>query len=161
MRPIWKTVSVLGLLSLGYVLGTIDSFGPKSLGAQAAAEGGPSAESLTKLKEAFAAIKGAAETLEQENLYVPATTTLNVFSVMAGGLNAVQDLEDGRGVDPETFAALYAGEAKPEIKEHLDNDEQGRLTYKGKVVRIYPKQRMKKIFQERTRYSTGSAAKKP
>lgn len=160
MRPIWKTVSVVGLLSLGYVLGTTGALTPTPLGAQAAAEGGPSAESLAKLKEAFAAIKGAAETLEQENLYVSATSTLNVFSVMAGGLNAIQDLEDGRGVDPETFAALYSGEAKPEVKEHLDYDDQGRLTYKGKVVRIYPKQRMKKIFLERTKFSAGGPAKK-
>ena len=161
MSSIWKTAAVLVLLGLGFVLGATGAFGARSLGAQAAAEGGPSAESLAKLKEAFVAIKSAAETLEQESLYVPATTTMNVFAVMAGGLNAVQDLEDGRGVDPETFAALYAGEAKPEIKEHLDYDEQGKLTYKGKVVRIYPKQRMKKIFQERTRYSVGGAAKKP
>lgn len=161
MCPIWKMVAVLGLLTLGYVLGASHAFAPRPLGAQASAEGGPSAESLKKLQEAFAAIKGAAEALEQENLYVSATNQLNVFSVMAGGLNAVQDLEDGRGVDPETFAALYAGEAKPEVKEHLDFDEQGRLTYKGKVVRIYPKQRMKKIFQERTRLSTGAAKKSP
>ena len=160
MRSFWKSVAVLGLLSLGFILGTSGAFGPKSLGAQVPAEGGPSAESLTKLKEAFAAIKSAAETLEQENLYVPATTSLNVFSVMAGGINAVRDLEDGRGVDPETFAALYAGEAKPEIKEHLDHDDQGRLTYKGKVVRIFSKQRMKTILQERTRYSAGGATKK-
>ena len=159
MRPIWKTVAVLSLLTIGYVLGASGAFGPKSLRAQAAAEGGPSAESLKKLQEAYAAVKGAAETLEQENLYVSATSQLNVFSVMSGGLNAVRDLEDARGVDPETFAALYAGEAKPEIKEHLDHDEQGRLTYKGKVVRIYPKQRMKKIFQDRTRLGAGSSKK--
>ena len=157
MRPIWKTASVLGLLGLGYFLGASGGFASKPLGAQAApAEGGPSEDSRKKLQDAFTAIKSAAETLEQENLYVPATTTLNVFSVMAGGLNAKQDLEDGRGVDPETFAALYAGEAIPDVKEHLDHDDQGRLTYKGKVVRIYPKQRMKKIFQERTRYMSGS-----
>ena len=157
MRPIWKTASVLGLLGLGYVVGASGTIASKPLGAQAApAEGGPSEDSRKKLQDAFTAIKSAAETLEQENLYVPATTTLNVFSVMAGGLNAKQDLEDGRGVDPETFAALYAGEAIPDIKEHLDHDDQGRLTYKGKVVRIYPKQRMKKIFQERTRYMSGS-----
>ncbi|MBC7815761.1 MAG: hypothetical protein IAG10_02555 [Planctomycetaceae bacterium] len=162
MRPIWKTVSVLGLLILGYVLGANAVFSPKPLGAQGApAEGGPSEDSRKKLQDAFTAIKAAAETLEQENLYVPATTSLNVFSVMAGGLNAKQDLEDGRGVDPETFAALYAGEAIPDIKEHLDHDDQGRLTYKGKVVRIYPKQRMKKIFQERLRYMGGGAAKRP
>ena len=159
MRPIWKTVAVLSLLSIGYVLGAHGVLSPKSLRAQAGAEGGPSAESLKKLQEAFSAIKGAAETLEQENLYVPATTPLNVFAVMAGGLNAVQDLEDARGVDPETFASLYAGEAKPDIKEHLDHDEQGRLTYKGKVVRIYSKQKMKKIFQDRTRLGSGSSKK--
>ena len=38
---------------------------------------------------------------------------------------------------------------------HLDYDEQGRLTYKGKVIRIYPKQRMKKIYHDRQRYSLG------
>ncbi|TXT34054.1 MAG: hypothetical protein FD138_1744, partial [Planctomycetota bacterium] len=63
MRPIWKTVAVLGLLSLGYGLGSISVIGPRPLGAQAPAEGGPSAESLKKLQEAFAAVKGAAETL--------------------------------------------------------------------------------------------------
>ena len=159
MRPIWNTVAVLSLLLIGYVLGANGALSPKSLRAQAAAEGGPSAESLKKLQEAFSAIKGAAETLEQESLYVPATTQLNVFAVMAGGLNCVRDLEDARGVDPETFASLYAGEAKPDIKEHLDHDEQGRLTYKGKVVRIYPKQKMKKIFQDRTRLGAGSSKK--
>ena len=157
MRPIWKTASVLGLLGLGYVLGASGTFASKPLGAQGApAEGGPSEDSRKKLQDAFVAIKAAAESLEQENLYVPATTMLNVFSVMAGGLNAKQDLEDGRGVDPETFAALYAGEAIPDIKEHLDHDDQSRLTYKGKVVRIYNKQRIKKIFQERVRYMGGS-----
>lgn len=157
MRPIWKTALVLGLLGVGYGLGASGTLSSKPLGAQAA---GPSDESRTKLKDAYTAVKAAAETLEQENLYVPATTTLNVFAVMAGGLNAKQDLEDGRGVDPETFAALYAGEAVAEVKEHLDQDEQGRLTYKGNLIRIYPKQRMKKIFQERSRY-TGAAGRRP
>lgn len=159
MRPIWKTVAVLSLLTIGYVLGASSAFSPKSLRAQAAAEGGPSADSLKKLQEALAAVKAAAETLEQESLYVPATSHLNVFAVTAGGINAVQDLEDGRGVDPETFASLYAGDAKPEIKEHLDFDEQGRLTYKGKVVRIFSKQRMKKVFQDRIRFGAGTSKK--
>ncbi|MFM9964392.1 MAG: hypothetical protein ACKV2Q_24585 [Planctomycetaceae bacterium] len=161
MRPIWKTIAVLGLLGLGYVLGASGLLASKPLGAQAApAEGGPSEDTQKKLKDAFTAIKSVAEALEQENLYVPATTTLNVFAVMAGGINAKQDLEDGRGIDPETFAALYAGEAVADVKEQLDHDEQGRLTYKGKVVRIYPKQRMKKILQERTRYA-GGALRRP
>ena len=116
---------------------------------------GPSPEATKKLAEAFNGLKAVAETLEQENLYVSATPYLNVFAIAAGGINCVQDLEDGRGVDPETFAALYAGEGKPEVKEHLDTDDQGRLTYKSKVIRIYPKQRMKKIYQERLKYTAG------
>ena len=160
MRSVWKSLMVLGLVGLGYVLGANGTFAPKFLRAQAAkTEGGPSEESRKKLVEAFAALKGAAETLEQENLYVSATNGLNVFAITAGGLNAINDLEDGRGVDPETFAALYAGEAKPEVREHLDYDEQGRLTYKGKVVRIYPKHRMKSIYLERLKYTVGGGKK--
>lgn len=156
MRPMWKTMSVLAVLGFGYVLGTTNALSPRPLGAQAGDGAGPSPEATKKVSEAFNALKAAAETLEQENLYVSATPNLNVFSIAAGGINAVQDLEDGRGVDPETFAALYAGEGKPEVKEHLDNDDQGRLTYKGKVIRIYPKQRMKKIYQERLKFTSAS-----
>ena len=154
MRPFWKCCSVLGLIAFGYLLGVSQMFAPRPVEAQADSAA-PSEESLKKLKEAFTALKIAAESLEQESKYVPATMMLNVFAVTAGGLNCVTDLEEGRGVDPETFAALHAGEAKPEVQEHLDYDEQGRLTYKGKVVRIYPKQRMKKIYHDRQRYSLG------
>lgn len=160
MRPLWNMASVLIVLGIGYGLGASGLFAPRLLEAQnSPAAAGPSEEARNKLKDVFTALKAAQETLEQENLYVPATTTMNVFSITAGGLNAIQDLEDGRGVDPETFASLYAGEAIPEVKEHLDFDDQGRLTYKGKVVRIYPKLRMKRIFQERARYAGGSSKK--
>ena len=82
MRPVWKTLSVLGLLGLGYVLGAAGTLSPRRLGAQAAAQaGGPSEESRKKLSEAFSALKAAAETLEQENLYVSATSNLNVFAI--------------------------------------------------------------------------------
>ncbi len=160
MRRVWTIVSVMGLLGLGYVLGSTSVFSPRPLSAQAEATG-PSEKASKEVKDAFTTLKTAAETLEQENLYVSATAALNVFAVTAGGINCIQDLEDARGVDPETFAALYAGEGKPEVKEHLDYDEQGRLTYKGKVVRIYSKQRMKKIYQERMKYALGGGSKKP
>lgn len=160
MRSFGKIAVVLALIAFGYALGVSSVLSPRPLGAQGAAEsGGPSEESRKKLQEAFAALKAAGEALEQENLYVAATTNLNVFAITSGGLHAVNDLEEGRGVDPETFAALYAGDAKPEVKEHLDTDDQGRMTYKGKVVRIYPKSRMKKIYQERVKYSIGGSAR--
>src|SRR5262245_35184660 len=74
MRSVLKTLMISGLVGLWYLLGANSVFAPKFLGAQAAkTEGGPSEESRKKLIEAFAALKGAAETLEQENLYVSAT----------------------------------------------------------------------------------------
>jgi hypothetical protein len=81
---------------------------------------------------------------------------------MVGGLNAKEDLESGRGVDPETFAALYAAAydlKKLNLKDEsladwvdiglLDYDAEGRLTYQNKVVRIYPVSRLKKLNTQR------------
>ena len=84
MRPFWKCCSVLGLIAVGYLLGASQMFAPRPVEAQADSAA-PSEESLKKLKEAFTAIKIAAESLEQEAKYVPATTMLNVFAVTAGG----------------------------------------------------------------------------
>ena len=76
----------------------------------------------------------------------------NYFGVSVGGIDAIRDLEEGRGVDPETLAALYSGFAIPVVAEHLNmkhvrNDAgqlelkivsvDGRLRYKGAVVRMY------------------------
>jgi hypothetical protein len=77
------------------------------------------------------------------------TTAANYFGVSVGGVNAEQDLEEGRGVDPETFAALYADLATPRIAEHLDYDEQGRLRYKKTVIRLYSRERLRALFNER------------
>lgn len=77
------------------------------------------------------------------------TTGINFFGVSVGGVNAEQDLEEGRGVDPETFAALYADMATPKIAEHLDYDEQGRLRYKKNVIRIYSKERLRTLFNQK------------
>jgi len=82
-----------------------------------------------------------------------ATEGVNAFAVTTGGVDAMDDLEKGRGVDPETFAALYAGQANKEVADSLDHDDQGRLTYKNKVIRMYPVSRLKELFQERLRYA--------
>ena len=83
----------------------------------------------------------------------PATKGLNAFAVSCGGVNALDDLEAGNGVDPETFAGLYAGLAKPDVAAQLGRDDQGRITYKNKIVRMYPVSRLKKLFATRLKYS--------
>ncbi|RMG36248.1 MAG: hypothetical protein D6725_10970 [Planctomycetota bacterium] len=119
----------------------------------AVAELGLAPETVDKLEEAWVAIKTAREALEQDGKYVAATKGTNVFAVTVGGLNAMEDLEKGRGVDPETFAALYAGLATDQVAAHLDRDEQGRLRYKNRVVRMYSIERLKKLFERRQTFS--------
>ena len=70
-----------------------------------------------------------------------------------GGLDATKDLEDGRGVDPETFASLYAGRASDAIEPHIAVDDQGRLTYKGKLIRMYSRDRLNSAFTVREKIS--------
>jgi hypothetical protein len=74
---------------------------------------------------------------------------MNTYAIMVGGVDALDDLESGRGVDPETFAALYAGDAIDEVAQHLSRDEDGRLTYKNRPLRIYPVSRLKKLHSQR------------
>jgi len=124
--------------------------------AQDADMAGPSEETTKKIQLANDALKAATESLKNESLYVAATKPINVLGVLSGGINAVDDLESGRGVDPETFAALYADEATDDVKQHLGKDEDGRLTYKNKVVRIYPISRLKKMQAQR-KVITGEA----
>ena len=79
------------------------------------------------------------------------TAGVNAFLVLSGGGNARQDLESGNGVDPETFAALYAGQAIPEIQEQLGLDAENRVTYGGEVVRLYSRSRLSRMFAERVK----------
>jgi hypothetical protein len=101
---------------------------------------------------------------ELTNLFVAsgkstaAFTGLNYFAASVGGIDAERDLEEGRGVDPETFAALYADNAAPRIAQHLDYDELGRLRYKKTVIRLYSRDRLKQLFQLRDRLEVRSEA---
>ncbi len=145
-----RYVSTLGLIAFGFVLGRVDTTSTWNLlRAQDAEKTGPSEETTKKIQLANDALKAATESLKNESLYTSATKSTNVFGVLSGGLNAVDDLESGRGVDPETFAALYADDATEDVKLHLGKDEDGRLTYKNKVVRIYPISRLKKAYTQR------------
>jgi hypothetical protein len=161
-----------GLLTVGYLLGSLGLFS-----AVRAQEGdaGPTDDSVKKIVAANDALKAAIDQLKLESRYEVATKGINSYAVMVGGLNAKEDLESGRGVDPETFAALYTAAydvKKLNLKDEtladwvdvslLDYDAEGRLTYQNKVVRIYPVSRLKKLStQRRVLIGEVKAPKKP
>ena len=154
MQRFRHSLLLLTLLALGYVAGQSGLLAPRGLLAQnAAAPQGPSEDSVEKITSGFDAVKTAAASLKREGRYTQATSGINLFAVSVGGLDVKGDLEKGRGVDPETFAALYAGLATVEIQEHIAKDSQGRVTYKGKVVQMYPIRRLTQLFKERLKYS--------
>lgn len=150
----WKSLVFGGtMLGAGYLLGSLGAFDSRSLPAQ---EGGASVTQNTaeKIESAQTALRLAAEALQAEGQYEGVTDGVNAFLVLAGGGNAVQDLEGGMGVDPETFAALYANQATPEIQERLDRDADNRVLYNGQVVRMYSPSRLQRMYAERVKLTT-------
>lgn len=142
---------VLGLVAVGYMLGATGMLQPARVSAQAKQEQPLTDDTALKVKGAIDSVGTAGAALQNEQRLMPITTGTNAFAVLSGGVNAQEDIESGRGVDPETFAALYAGLATDEIKAKLDKDENGRLTYNGKVVTLYSISRLKHMFAERER----------
>ncbi|NQV26828.1 MAG: hypothetical protein HQ518_20950 [Rhodopirellula sp.] len=151
MRVFWKTASVLSIFGLGYLAGTMQWSGNLSAVAQVDKKG--ASEEVTKsITAAYAALQTVRSNLNQEARYKPATKMMNITGVMAGGLDAMADLESGRGVDPETFGALYADQASDDVSIDLGTDENGRLTYKGKIVRMYSVEKLKAFYKERLKF---------
>lgn len=148
------------LITVGYVLGASQSFQNEKLHAQQNS-GAPSEETEDKIRRGVKLLADAQSGLEQENFMRTATKGVNTFAVSCGGVNALEDLEAGNGVDPETFAGLYAGLAKPDVATHLGRDDQGRITYKNKIVRMYAVSRLKKLFAARLKYSGESQEEEP
>lgn len=161
MRKWSRWTSTMGLVVFGYLLGATGVTGILSAWAQndaadqpaAAQPGNLSDETQKKVHAAFVALKAAHEALETDSKYISATRGLNAFGILSGGLDAVTDLETGRGVDPETFAALYADQATDEVKTKLTRDDQGRLLYNGKLVQMYAISRLKTAFAARSALS--------
>jgi hypothetical protein len=144
-----KLMGVAVLLALGYVAGALTQ--PATL--SAVSQDGSSSDVGQDVLKAYHAVS---KSVKELNSLLSAggqsstvTSGVNFFSSSVGGVNAEQDLEEGRGVDPETFAALYADLATPQIAEHIDYDELGRLRYKKNVVRIYSRGRLKALFSRR------------
>ena len=123
MRSPARILTLLTVFSVGYLAGTSNWMADSRLKAQPVSD-----EVSEKIGEVFAALQAARGALDQDGLYNPASITLSATGILAGGVDAISDLESGRGVDPETFAALYAGQATDEIAVELDKDELGRLT---------------------------------
>ena len=160
MRTLARGFFAVSLLAFGYVLGVHGVFAPSASVAQEKKDG-PSKETLEKIKGANDALGTAMAVLQQDGSYVPAILGVNSFAVTVGGVNAVEDLETGRGVDPETFAGLYAGQAVAQVAENLGKDDEGRVTYKNKVVRMYSISRLKALFAQRAKQVATSTESKP
>lgn len=148
MQSLLRSFLALGLLFSGYVLGASGILGPAALRAQQQpAE--VDDETLSSLGSAYNALNEAMVELQRRDRYRPAIQGINSFAISVGGLDVRNDLESGASVDPETFAGLYADRAIDDVAQHLDRDEEGRLTYKGNVIRMYPISRLKQLFAQR------------
>ena len=100
---------------------------------------------------------------------------VNYFGVAVGGIDGIKDLEESRGVDPETFSALYAGFAIPEVAKHLNLKKElvsgggiklriespdGRLRYKGAAVRLYSPDRLRELFDRQASFRVDEERKR-
>jgi len=145
-----KLMGAAVLLAAGYVAGAMSQ--PAMLSA-VSQEGGNNNDVGQDVLKAYHAVSKSVKELNSllsaGGQSTAVASGVNYFGASVGGVNAEQDLEEGRGVDPETFAALYADLATPRIAEHLDYDELGRLRYKKNVVRIYSRERLKTLFSKR------------
>ena len=147
----WKSALLgLSMLGVGYLLGSLGALDAGSLTAQEA-DLSVSKDAAEKIRAADFALREASDALRSEGRYGAVTDGVNAFLVLSGGGDARADLENGTGVDPETFAALYAGQAIPDVADLLDRDEENRLTYNGQVVRMYSKARLQRLYAERTK----------
>ncbi len=144
-----RLISSLTILALGYGLGVFFHPQPTALHAQAVSQTGYERETITNLQLLHQKLGEIATALEGEGKYTSVVDGANSFAIAYGGVDAIKDLEENRGVDPETFAALYAGRASPDVFPHLATDSKGRLTYKDKVVKLYSRERLKKLYTRR------------
>ncbi len=116
----------------------------------AADAGGKALSDETKkaIETAATSLNAAVEALKLDQSYTTATKGINTFGVFTGGIDAIKDLEEGL-VDPETFAALYAGLASDEVADKIGRDAEGRVTYNGRIVRMYSVSRLRALFAAR------------
>lgn len=165
MRRTAAVVSGVALFAAGFVCGHLDSAFPTTLNAQLDEPTAMTPDGLVAYQKARKAVSDLNDTFIAAGFTTAATSDVNYFSVSVGGIDVMRDLEEGRGVDPETFAALYAFEDQElgatgktervfkrfgvDVSQHLDSDERGRIRYKGKVVQMYSTERLNQLFKRR------------
>jgi hypothetical protein len=155
MRLFVRLAALFAIFALGYFCGTASTtlstvaVGQDEPAPDAASGKALSDETKKAVETAATALTAAVEALKLDQAYTSATKGINTFGVYAGGIDSIKDLEDGRGVDPETFAALYAGLASDEIADKIGRDEEGRVTYNGRLVRMYPVSRIRALYAAR------------
>lgn len=147
MRKLRHLVMAVMIFGTGYFVGQTQ-IGMRSVTAQdgqtAIAE-----DTANKIRQANRSLLEAMDALRADGRYESVTDGPNAYLILSGGGNAKEDLESGRGVDPETFAGLYSGQALPEIQTLLGEDSEGRITYNNDVVRIYSKSRLQRVYANR------------
>jgi hypothetical protein len=121
---------------------------------------GLSDDTAAKVKAAHESLKAAMDALQQDGKYEGVSDTPNAYLILSGGGNAMEDLQSGQGVDPESFAALYSKAVKPEILDSLTTDDQGRVLYNDQLVRLYSRSRLERLAAERTKLSLGGGESK-
>ena len=165
MRQSAAVVSGLVLFAGGFLCGHLETALPTVLNAQVEEPVVLSADALTTYQKARKAVSDLNDAFVAAGLSTSATTDVNYFAASVGGIDVLRDLEEGRGVDPETFAALYAFEDQQlagtgqkervfkrfgvEISQHLDSDDKGRVRYKKKIVQLYSTERLNQLFNRR------------
>ncbi len=149
MKSAFKILCLCGIISASYLAGNNHLLDSSVLNAQEKTDklSKEEKERVNALSQSFFA---SYESLIETQKYRPAIQGINTFAVSVGGLDAIADLESGQGVDPETFAGLYADLAIPEISEDLGRDDNGRITYKNKVVQLYSISKLKALFAKRS-----------
>lgn len=151
MKRFARVASSAVLVAAGVALGVAWVAPPAGLSAQDAPQGAVTVDiseaDAEKVKQASDALATAQAALEQSGAYRPAVSGQNPYAVLAGGLDAMADLDGPRGVDPITYTGLHAGLAIDEVSPQLAYDAMGRLTYKGRLVRMYPPEKMKEMIE--------------
>lgn len=150
MKKLNLLVFASAVFAAGYLLGSAEVLRTPEVNAALQVGDRLSNESLLTYKQSRLILDSLSDILSAEQRHRSATEGENFFALSVGGIDSLEDLEEGRGVDPETFAALYADRALPDVAEHLETDDNGRIRYKGNIVRLYSREKLKEVFRKRT-----------